>query len=152
VRIPLKIIHAYCFFSKLEQSHLLNTIIAAANAHANVLCVHPTSPQPSPMLGEDESKPIELPIVQLYGIFETREHFVMEMELMQSLDLSEKLNEVGEFAEEQVMACNTIIILSLKTRCAIVFCVINSSNIIYICYRRNTLPYNWCRRWHCVRY
>lgn len=73
------------------------------------------------MLGEDESKPIELPIVQLYGIFETREHFVMEMELMQSLDLSEKLNEVGEFAEEQVMACKTIILLSLKNRCAIVF-------------------------------
>mmetsp|Transcript_12657 Transcript_12657/g.20559 ORF Transcript_12657/g.20559 Transcript_12657/m.20559 type:complete len:1601 (+) Transcript_12657:232-5034(+) len=89
----------------LAQSHLLNTIIAAANA--NVTSAHtpsnidPSSPQSVPLLGEDESKPIELPIVQLYGIFETREHFVMEMELMQSIDLSEKLNEVGEFAEEQ---------------------------------------------------
>jgi hypothetical protein len=86
-----------------SQSHLLNTIIAAANHHNPPTNPSPlSSPPPSPLLGEDESKHIELPVVQLYGIFETRDHFVMEMELMQSMDLSEKLNEMGDFAEEQV--------------------------------------------------
>ena len=73
-----------CLFVK--QAHLLSTVVNAAN---------------SP-LSDDETKHFELPIVQLYGILETREYFAIEMELMQNQDLSEKLNECGEFSEEQV--------------------------------------------------
>lgn len=88
----------------LAQSHLLNTVIAAANANANATTALAQSPTSSsaPLLGEDETKHIELPVVQLYGVFETREHFAIEMELMQSRDLSEHLSLQGEFTEEQV--------------------------------------------------
>lgn len=76
-------------FGVVVQAHLLNTVIAASQS---------TNPCPS---NEEDSKRIELPIVQLYGVFETRGHFALELELMQSIDLSEKL-QLGEFSEEQV--------------------------------------------------
>lgn len=86
------------------QAHLLNTVIAASQSK-----IPPTLSSSPPISGSEDDRRhlpddrhIELPVVQLYGIFETREHFVMEMELMQILDLSEKLNEQGEFTEEQV--------------------------------------------------
>jgi hypothetical protein len=43
-----------------------------------------------------------MPVVEIFGIFETIDHFVLELELMQSIDLYDKLADVGRFAEEKV--------------------------------------------------
>merc|ERR1712000_483913 len=73
----------------LAQSQIINAVLASAQGTVDEV---------------DELSIIEmeLPIVQLNSVFETRENFVIDMELMKSSNLFDKLLQEGALKEKQV--------------------------------------------------
>jgi hypothetical protein len=88
----------------LAQSHILNSLVQSSNGGNQGGGGNDNSSLGS-AAGYDEVSlyELELPIVVLNGMLETRDEFVMDMELMHSGDLYEKLVENGSsFKELQV--------------------------------------------------
>mmetsp|Transcript_12025 Transcript_12025/g.18168 ORF Transcript_12025/g.18168 Transcript_12025/m.18168 type:complete len:1077 (-) Transcript_12025:146-3376(-) len=73
----------------LAQSQLINAVISAGQESIDDV-------------DEVTLSEMELPVVQLNGIMETRENFVIDMELMKSNNLFDKLSEEGAFKEKHV--------------------------------------------------
>jgi len=48
-----------------------------------------------------DATPARLPVVQIYGALETIDGFAIELELMQHIDLFDKLSRDGVFSESQ---------------------------------------------------
>lgn len=82
----------------LAQSHILNTLVQSSSGGNDHSSLGASSGYDEVTVSE-----LELPIVILNGMLETRDEFVMDMELMHSGDLYEKLVENGSsFKEIQV--------------------------------------------------
>jgi calcium/calmodulin-dependent protein kinase I len=76
---------------------------------------------------------MDIPIVRLKGIFETLEYFVLELELMQSADLFDRLSTEGVMSEAQAKSVSRQLVeaVALCSRINIAHRDIKLSNVVF---------------------